>query len=300
MKKELFKDKVPYSNLVIAVRDDIPIITGDEYSFALLQLSRDLLTKDWKKRLMLCQQDKILFDSLRKNKSGDLDSEIDEILKMRIPSQARFEEIENLRRSDREMKARQKDFRERLVGTVDRCFDELRIKGVFTALGKSKSFKLNQGFDPSTTLNQNYLYELTGDLKMGFPCNLFIIITFKNDTNNHAEIALLAIFPSIFLRPNLEKPQELLIKLGQERQGRSHPGATYTIEFLNLFSGIVDFDTSFREHLKSQLIKVIAAALRQAAPFVARKMDWEENMIKSKSFGSINSSSRSIVINSLE
>ena len=43
MKKELFYDKTPYSNLVIAIKEDVPQISNITFSFELLQLTRDMM-----------------------------------------------------------------------------------------------------------------------------------------------------------------------------------------------------------------------------------------------------------------
>jgi serine/threonine protein kinase len=59
MKKPLFNDKTPYPNLVLAIKEDIPIVSNNTYSFNLQQITRDLLTKDYNKRLALCTIDRI-------------------------------------------------------------------------------------------------------------------------------------------------------------------------------------------------------------------------------------------------
>ncbi len=59
MNKELFLDKIPYTNLVIAIKEDTPKISNSKMPFELLQITRDLMSKDWKKRLELISDTRI-------------------------------------------------------------------------------------------------------------------------------------------------------------------------------------------------------------------------------------------------
>lgn len=59
MKKELFIDKRPYTNLVIAIKEDTPTLSNITIAFELVQLTRDMMTKDWKKRLELVSEKRI-------------------------------------------------------------------------------------------------------------------------------------------------------------------------------------------------------------------------------------------------
>lgn len=283
MKRELFHDKKPYANLVIAIKDDTPKISNPNISFELLQLTRDMMTKDWKKRLELVATDRLAkAASLKENLENPFDQGVEEILKMRMGHQAKFDEIEKLNRTKEELRKKQKEIGLNLSKEIDKSFDIIKSKGVFTSLKKSKNFHFDSDRKATDTLIQNYLYEVGGELKIGFPRNLYILVRMSNDESNYTEVELYGIFPSTFVRPNIDNPMHLFQELAKERQRFSPHNAYHTLKTINIFKGIVDFDESFTNHICTQMIKLIMKALKMVEKNVAEELQWYEDLAKSK------------------
>lgn len=279
MKKELFIDKTPYSNLVIAIKDDTASISNTKYSFELLQLTRDLLSKDSKKRLEICSDDRINKIIAKKDTVSDgFDKGIDEVLKMRIGHQAKFDEIEKLQRNRDEVKRKQKDFASQLSTAIDDCLKKIEDKGVFSSYNKSSDFSFDTDKKSTNENIQNYIYELKGDLKMGFPRNLFVLIRLTNDENNYTEIDLLGIFPSVFISKGaLQNP----LTFFREIQHHHRRQGMITFKTCTVFKGNIEFDETFNSHISTQLINLILKSLKTVEKNVKEELEWREKIIKS-------------------
>ena len=283
MKKELFIEKTPYSNLVIAIKDDTAPISNTKYSFELLQLTRDLLSKDFKKRLEICSNDRINKIITKEDvKSDNFDNGIDEVLKMRLGHQAKFNEIEKLQRNRDEVKRKQKGFASQLSKTIDNCLKRIEDKRVFSSCDKSKNFSFDTERKSTNEIVQNYIYELKGDLKMGFPQNLFILIRLTNDENNYAEIDLLGIFPSVFRNKSvLQNPLTFFREIYKEKQPYSRGQNMFTIKTCNVFKGNIEFDESFDTYISTQLVNLIHKSLKSVEKNVKEEIEWREKIVKS-------------------
>lgn len=288
MKKELFSDKIPYSNLVIAIKDDIPKISNTLYSFELLQLTRDMMTKDWKKRLQLSSVLRIgTVINSKLIQSDSFEESIEEILKMRIRHQANFDEIEKLQRTKSELLQKKNQFAEDLSKILEESMEEIKEKGVFTALKKTVKFKFSN--DRNTEKNiQNYFYELKGDLKMGFPSSLYLFFRISNLENCFTEIETVAIFPSGFARADLNNISTLVKELDRtlrplhstiNRIGK--PDLNFNFKTINIFTGIAELDLSFKNHLKFNIVKLIMKALKAVEKNVESKIEEQKRMVES-------------------
>jgi serine/threonine protein kinase len=302
MKKELFWDKTPYSNLVIAIKEDTPKISNSDFSFELLQLTRDMMTKDWKKRLELVTASRIkTVLSIKSTLENPFDQEIEQILKMRLGHQSKFDEIEKLRRTKDEIRNRQKEFAANLAKVVDECFETIKNKGVCTSVKKSKRFLFDSDKRTVDVLTQNYLYELSGELKIGFPRSLFILVRISNDENNYTEIDLYGIFPSSFAKANIDTPMNLFQELAKENQRYQRYNTYHEFKTINIFKGTVDFDESFTNHIRTQIVMLIAKALKIVEKDVQDELQWYEDIAKSNKSVNMRTTSghRNIIIDKL-
>lgn len=97
MKTELFNECTPYSNLVLAIKEGPPKISNAGFPFSTIQLARDLLVNDWKKRLALCTNQRVeSFYLNNPNNSSSIDKEREDILSMTSGHKTKLEEIEKL------------------------------------------------------------------------------------------------------------------------------------------------------------------------------------------------------------
>jgi serine/threonine protein kinase len=281
MKKELFEEVTPYTNLVIAIKDDIPKISNTSYSFELLQLTRDLMSKDWKTRIELVQKsriDKLVSQPLM---DGSIESDLDELFKLRINHQARFDEIEKLQRTKQELRERRKKVGKDLIADIDRSFELLKSKGVCNAIKKSKNFLFDTDRKSTDILTQNYLYELSGELKIGFPKKLYVLIRISNDEKNSSEIDIWGMWPTGFSKVSISSPLELFKKLAKEKQSYNRHNVYQTFKTINIYKGIVDFDESFSNHLDNQIIRFLTKALKSVQKIVDEEIKWQEDIINS-------------------
>jgi len=308
MKKELFFDKTPYSNLVIAIKEDVPQISNTSFSFELLQLTRDMMTKDWEKRLQLSFIERI--DNVINSKISKADAfeeSVEEILKMRIGHQANFDEIEKLQRTKSELLKKRQDFAKTLHQILDECIEEIKEKGVFTDFKKSKNFRFSNDRNIEKQI-QNYLYEFYGDLKMGFPSNLYIFFRIINTADYYTEIETLATFPSVFTKANVNSPENLFRELDKtSRQIRNiinrvgPPEINFNFKTINIFKGIAEVDSSLKNHLKIQIVRLIMKSLKTVEKRVEGKIEAQKRIAESEkpiNF-SVSTGGNSIIIDSL-
>lgn len=277
MKKELFEEKTPYSNLVIAIKDDLPKISNTNYSFQLLQLTRDMLSKDWKLRLNLVNKERItkVLESNNLNANSP-ESELDKLLKLRINNQARFDEIDKLQRSKQELNKRKNEIGNKLVREIDLCFNYLKNNGVCNQVVKSEVFRFKSDTRIIGRLTQNYLYELSGDLKIGFPRKLYILVRLSNDEKYNTEINLWGIWPTGFTKLNISNPSNFFKYLKRENGQADH-----TLNTINIFSGILAIDESFSQYLRSKMVKFMTKALKLVEKIVDEEIKWQEEIANS-------------------
>ena len=207
---------------------------------------------------------------------------IEDILKKRLGHQAKFDEIEKLRRTKTEIRKKQKEFANTLSYSIDKCFELIKNKDVFNSVKKSKNFSFDGDRNKTDVLTQNYLYELSRDLKMGFPRNLYILVRMSNDENNYTEIELFGIFPSGFMRANVESPLNLFQELAKEQQRFKYNKINHSIKTIEIFKGNVDFDKSFINHISTEIVKLISKALTIVEEEVSEELQWIETITKSK------------------
>ena len=282
MKKELFEEKTPYSNLVIAIKDDMPKISNTSYSFELLQLTRDMLSKDWQSRLDLVGEDRISKIAKQDGYSEDsVESELDKLFKLRINNQARFDEIEKLQRTKQELRERQKEVGQKLASEMNKCFDYIKKNGVCQQVSKSKNFWFDSDKRNTDILVQNYLYEISGDLKMGFPKKFYTLVRLSNDEKFNSEIDIWGIWPTGFTKVSLTNPLELFKNLAKESQRFNRHKAYHNIDTINIYKGIIDFDEPLSNHLNSQVIKFLTKALKAVEKIVDEEIKWKEDIVKS-------------------
>jgi serine/threonine protein kinase len=282
MNQEIFIDKTPYSNLVIAIKEDIPKISNKSISFNLQQLTRNMLAKDWKTRLASCKNEEVMRVCDENNISQKLsEKSIDAILKVRLENQAKFDEIEKLQKTKIEIRTIQKRVTQNIVEEVDRCFSSLQKRGIFSSFKKSTDFRFDNDMHSNTdVVIQNYLYELAGDLKMGFPRTLILLVRITNNADNFSEIELLGIFPFTVIRPSIENPSGFFSELAKWRDYR-RPHQNVASNLLSIFKGVIEFDDLFQEFLMGNIVQMIERSLTSVETIVKAEIEWQEHVAKS-------------------
>ena len=284
MKKELFNEITPYSNLVISIKEDAPQITSSIYPFQTVQITRDLLLKDWRKRVQLCSQNRIVeFYSKDDENKTSIEKELEEIFSVTSEHKTKADEIEKLTRSNQEKDLKRKEISEKLETVVSKCISGLREKGVFDKMEKSRSFQFDSDrtSTPKNQIIKNILYKIEGDISKGFLKPLFFLVRTVNDENSLAEIAFLAIFLSPFIKINMHEPTIMFREIMNEQnpvrvRSAYQQNQSTKIDLYQAFEGTIGFDEQFEQSLMLEILKLIRTALKDVAPHVKLELERRE------------------------
>lgn len=289
MQKELFKEKSPYTNLVIAIKSDTPEISSNSISFKLQKLAIDLLTKSPQKRLNLFKNSRIneLIASVGSNPYED---GIDEILKMTLSNKAQSTKLDELRKSRNEIKKSQNDFSERLVQIFDNVFDEFKERGIFVSYEKSDTFLLNSDMHRfnNKSIIKNRLYKLIGNLDNGFSGSLFIFIRLTNDEDNYSEVEIFGLLPPIMdTRTALTKPENFIAEatksINQNYMKKTDVSYNFIPKFIKVYEGHAILGKPFQNEIAAYIIKLLTICLAKMAPEVKKRYQKDEDALKSGS-----------------
>lgn len=289
MKKELFYDKTPYSNLVIAIKEDVPLISNTSFPFELLQITRDMMTKDWKKRLELVYKARINKIKISSSSTKDsYDDGIEEILKMRIAPQASFDEIEKMTRTKSELSEQRKQFAGELSQLVKDCVLDIEKKGVCYKTSVSDNFRFSDDSNNGKII-QNYLVELIGDLKIGFPSNLYLFFRITNEDNFYTTVESISIFHPFNKKPEMNNPLKFFGQFDSESRqiqnmiNRVGPSqVNFKFKTITFFDGIAEIDDSFKVHLKKKIVELIVKSLKSVEKKVEDEILFQKKIIESK------------------
>lgn len=124
----------------------------------------------------------------------------------------------------------------------------------------------------------------------------------------YTEIETFATFPSLFAKADVNNPQNLFRELDKSSRqvgnmlNRVGPSAiNYNFKIINIFKGIAEIDSSFQNHLKLFIVKLMMKSLKAVEIRVEKKI--EEHKLIAESKKSINFSATTgrngIVIDSL-
>jgi hypothetical protein len=264
---------------VIAIKDDMPSVFSRLYSFKVLQLIRDMLIKDWRKRLELVTKERVSDVILSKDAiDGSFEKSVDEILKMSIGHRAKFEELENLRRTKQELAEKKKEISANLSKAIDKCFADIKITGICNGVNRWTNFIFANDDVNGQMFVRNCIYEVTGDLKMGFPRSLFVLVKIIVGDGNYAEVDIFGMFNMLVPRLDLNSP----LKIFQENIVRFHrvnadpilsPTKTITI-----FKGAANIDDGLVGYLKLEILKLIAKALSAVGNEVQDELKWQADI----------------------
>lgn len=284
MKEELFIEKIPYSNLVIAIKDDSPKVSNAAFSFYLLQLIRDMMTKNSQTRLKIVSQEKI--DTVLKNAERVNDSfedEVEHILKLRLGRIANFDEIKNLNRTKSEIRIKQIEVGKNIAKLIDSCFEIIKTKGVYTKYSKSIPFYFT-GDEHSEVKIQNFIYELQGDEEIGFPANLWLFFRIANDENSYTEINAIALFPGSEITLAQLSPSVIIKRyiLSTEQLNGGIKMSYHNIKSINIFEGVIEIDDNLQTVIGAQILKIIFKALKSVSFYIEEKVQIQKQMASSK------------------
>jgi hypothetical protein len=242
MKKELFSGVEPYTNLVIAIKDDMPSIINDNYHPDLLQLARDMLQKEWENRLIATPITKIkgiLEKCVLTQK--DQENHYSYIKSQAQPIKEQIADILTTERSHAEKEKKMQSIHYKIWNTIDECFNGEEIKEITEKIESTKPFKLDN-FPDKKPMMRYKIYKLIGKFAYGFIQEYFILFKVENNESSYCKISVLGIILDLFTKMKLPEaslwvsftlPSSLRVSL--VRKFIIPSGLIPTIEYLRWF-----------------------------------------------------------------
>jgi len=143
-KRELFQNEFPYPNLVLAIKEKIPIIDSRDMPSNLIQLTRNLLTKNWHQRLDINPINKVLeicdFNEKETLKSDLIEKEIEEINIKSVDNETELDHVFSLRSNFEQKLERKNKILQEIFAILNANLVSLRTKGINIKLEKFKAF----------------------------------------------------------------------------------------------------------------------------------------------------------------
>jgi serine/threonine protein kinase len=296
MRKGLFSDLSPYGRQVKAVLFTRPTIAHPDYPYALIQLTSDLLGKDWKIRLQVCTLQKIaaVYDPPTQNRS--LQESFDQVFKQAEGIKRLSEEIEALRRTEAQKREIRNEFNTQLRALTNQALRFIKDRGVFTSFtfdqvsipvyktlipqigGQSPYFGYKDALQNGQT-ESSYLCRLNGPIELGYVRQILLLLRIRNDDLQNCTIAAAAILPGAAVR--IENNIELFINIAADlnpRGSRTAQSATYLIDMAELFDGTPALDQAFTDHIIQQLVAIITPSLQQMLPEATEQLEFQHQI----------------------
>lgn len=279
-KTELFYDKHPYANLVIAIKEDAPQVIGN-YDYELLQLTRDLLMKDWKTRLEICSENRLqrVLD-IDNGVKIDLENEISEINELRSINKIRFEEIENIRRSTNERRQKRDQISTALRKVIEASLKILATHKIYEAVNMSFLFPTDSKTSSnSETTSKLMLCSLKGDLSIGYPQDLGLIVKVTNNESGYCKIQSLAFFSPSIYAINLQNPKAFLSSITNNAFGND---VDVLPPYFEVFEGAFEADDSLNKVLTLKFLQLVKSALSHVQDIVKDQLEERERGLLGK------------------
>jgi hypothetical protein len=281
MKKELFSNEEPYAKLVIAIKEDMPKIINSSFHPDLIQLARNMLQKDWKKRLesvSIPKINEILKKCLLPQKEPD--NLYDSILTNALPIQAEIEEIENISRSLKEKNNIKEEIHKKIWKRIDDCFTYLKNNDFIESVKITEMFKLNDGINIVGFKKNSKIYRINGKFDFGFARPIIILVSIINDEKSYCKVMLTGIVPeNYFDEKKNNDPLKMLFSIFG--LGKNYPSYNTTIayderieiSYTCIFDGIIETeDNTIKDLLDKKIAIIIKSAINIMKPDIAEQL----------------------------
>jgi serine/threonine protein kinase len=283
MKKELFDGVAPYANPVISIKEDAPQIVNDKLPHLTLQLSRDLLTKNWRDRNTVCTSARIEEFFFQENLTAtDLQREVELIQHLISKHKIKYDEIVQISRTQEERRVRRKEIAQQIDTMIDHCFNEIRLTNMVKSIEKSSHFFFESDHSLFSKKEvRNYFFELQGTIETGIPRTLFMLVKVLTDENSFTEISAAGIFLRDSKRANLSNPHSIPALILADQNGFNHDTRQRfsSIQTCDLFLGTVSFDQPFRNNLTLQFFKLFRASIEGVKDEVDQQLEMKKKLL---------------------
>jgi serine/threonine protein kinase len=259
MGKEIFGQyKEPYGKVVMAVRDELPSISRLEFNQFFLQIVRNLLVKDWKKRLDLFNQANI--EELMNKKIEDDSEKIrNEIIAKTQPHREKLDAQQRKQDEIALIRKRKRELANKVVRNIESVLDSCKAKNLFGGYRPFESKEDREG-------KQNrYTFEIKGELNHGFFGALYVLFILSVDEHSVIELRLKALVsPGIaFTVQSIKK--NLDIRFSQPRG------------IIQVWDGIFD-EAGLLDQMERIVVKLISKSIDIMNPWVVEELERQEKM----------------------
>ena len=284
-KKVLFENENPYAKLVAAINNKIPEITSDRINYRIIQLTRNLLSKNPKKRIDLCNNKEI--ESILKKEAVESSASIDLLDRLKRNADnnnAKYDEITSLRRTYEEKLKVRESFGYEIKNCIQMPFKKLHERGLIDSYEIIADLKFESDRKYAKYNVHNYLFEMRGEEKQGFLRNIYILIRVVNDDNCESSIMMQGVLPSPLIKLNDMRRENLYAQIDKERNNRRptnrtgynrslRSGSSFKLNFKMIFDGVLKIDNSFEELISSNVYELFLKLLEKWKPEISRNIE---------------------------
>ena len=286
MKKELFVDIEPFSNLVYAIKDDMPSITSKDYHPDLVQLARDMLQKNWKNRLRTVPINRIITILDKCLLPQEMQENYYNSIKARaLPLQEKLADIATMVRSKNEKENLMLNINNNIFNTIDECFDSEENKEIIKEVENSRIFKMDMLPD-NIPMRRYRFYKLTGKYEYGFAHPFLILFSVENDESSYSKISLVGIIPDAISNTDISKPEEMMyVCFSRERKyPPPHVRITNPPEInpplICIFDGIAEFgDNSLKNVIAKSISMLLNNVSKDMEPTINDQLEMKKQQL---------------------
>lgn len=260
MKKELFDGIEPYTNLVIAIKDDMPRIISKEYHPKLIQLARNMLQKDWGNRLRQNPIDKLKSTLNECLLSQEEDKNYYNVIKTNaLDIQAELADIEKISKNKAEKERMTLETHYGIWNIIDECFKGEEINEIIKKYESSIPFKLDMMPDTIPLMRYRF-YKINGKFEYGYAKPFLILFKLENNESSYCKLEFIGIKPEPYLITDLDDPERLMYiffrkaKSNPKREELITGPPELNIPLCAIFEGIVEFDDIRLKNIINQYI----------------------------------------------
>jgi serine/threonine protein kinase len=281
MKKELFEKVEPYTALIIAIKEDMPVIITSEYPPDLVNLARNMLCKDWRMRLKITSN--LIIKNVLDNCLKPKDDQVNYYNEIKTKAQSIQNEIlrlEDITRSKAEKEKIMRKTNEDILKIIFETFyNNNEIREMMKTINSSKVFCMDD-YPDKTPIRRFQFFELIGRLEYGFIGSFYILFMVQNDSNNFAQICILGIIPNAILKENISNPERLMYEFfsPNKKYPMPHERITNPPELTYsptcIFEGIVEFeDNILKELVNEKTAKLLSKITEEMKPDVQDELE---------------------------
>ena len=291
-KKELFHDKNPYTNLVRAILEDTPEFNSKDYSNQLIQLTKNLFIKAPETRLKIATP--LLISYLQEPLE---DNEVENIIRkhkeLMVSNELDIIQLESLRRTDEEKRAIRTANLEELTSIIYNIILELKTTEIIGQFEKGDKFLYFSDSRNHLNINKaiiNLSFKIHKDLKIGFPQNFYFSVGIRVDESKLASISCVAFYAGssvMYFKEDMRRFEEMVIQtinptiqMAQIYLFNSNYNYNRSFKSFEIFNGIYANDTSFKEMIKTQIVKLLFRAKEIGVNDVKRELTEQSNHFK--------------------